>query len=867
MDLLQQHRTSLLTNFSKELSEVDGQIQLQLSRREQDADQDRRKLHAELAQCRVDAARLEALELENARLRQKLEAPQTRSRTTVSEEACQPPQESAPSPTESASFKGPRATKDAYGTLVAKYNRLKSSYQVAKEAHNTLVVKYRAERENYRKWMAYAEQQLLASKEDLLRSDGAIALASVRDPTPNPNGEDHTAVGRLRPLKSALVTSDDGRLNESAGPGKKVDRHSSARRDINCIPTPGSSRLSMLPSEDDNESPALPDATLPPLSAFASFRDRRSFSHRRLCPGSVANAAGGVLQSPKPSSSESTQEETHTPINGFSREGTSAEASRIGASSREPEAEADVPIVVSARALKRKRNRPAASGVSDIAQPRRGSMQDPVKVKSEIGSSSPLGGYGYQEPGAESLDLDEVGRVVRTPRKRVRLQSIHATEGQSVDGESLPLRGFDQERGPMGEDGADEARAMGEDAESCLPSVRDVIDTAGRSAGTSGSTTERRTRQSHARAGPSNPAASPSPPLNETGTRDRPTTVLQSLSTNAKLLRPHLEKMREHLRSPTAQGEEDMTGSTPDNGKTDSPGRVVAAKQSLSSTKDRPPKAAASSTGKPDARRRLTSLLGVASPHPTPLAPASAGTVGAHRRKSTIPSSETPGPRRTEGSASRNEQLWTPTASKGKPSSKPSHKPSHPAPPPLRTKPLPALSLEDFKVNPAYNQGYDYAFTETVRTHDRRRCLPGCTRPDCCGDALRKSIQIGGLPAPAMRTPRWNSSPPENEEAQLLQRYVGDDDVDDDDDAIEKEELLLRARTKWLADTHGKHRQAYERRRTPPGFWRTDMPTTQELQADRDEAKKADRAKVEERYREAMRPGGRWIFRDEQERT
>ena len=60
-----------------------------------------------------------------------------------------------------------------------------------------------------------------------------------------------------------------------------------------------------------------------------------------------------------------------------------------------------------------------------------------------------------------------------------------------------------------------------------------------------------------------------------------------------------------------------------------------------------------------------------------------------------------------------------------------------------------------------------------------------------------------------------------------------------------------------------KHRQAFERRSTPPGFWRTDMPTTQEEEDDRAKAREMVKAKVEERWREAMREGGRWLFKDE----
>ena len=182
---------------------------------------------------------------------------------------------------------------------------------------------------------------------------------------------------------------------------------------------------------------------------------------------------------------------------------------------------------------------------------------------------------------------------------------------------------------------------------------------------------------------------------------------------------------------------------------------------------------------------------------------------------------------------------------------------------PFRARPPQRLSLENFKVNTDYNQGQSYAFTETVRERQKRKCLPGCTRNDCCGQKFRRLIELGGLPVSTSPALRWHSSQEDNE-VMLLHEYLGDDSshlASLSKDA--REELLLRAQTKRFADMYGRHRHAYERHSTPPGFWRTDMPTTQELQADRDEAQQRDRLQVEERYRDAMRGGARWKFRDE----
>ena len=79
----------------------------------------------------------------------------------------------------------------------------------------------------------------------------------------------------------------------------------------------------------------------------------------------------------------------------------------------------------------------------------------------------------------------------------------------------------------------------------------------------------------------------------------------------------------------------------------------------------------------------------------------------------------------------------------------------------------------------------------------------------------------------------------------------------------ERKETLLKAKTKLFANEYGKHRQAYGRASSPPGFWRTDMPSTQEEEEDRRLAGERERERVGEMWREAMREGGAWRFRDE----
>jgi len=172
---------------------------------------------------------------------------------------------------------------------------------------------------------------------------------------------------------------------------------------------------------------------------------------------------------------------------------------------------------------------------------------------------------------------------------------------------------------------------------------------------------------------------------------------------------------------------------------------------------------------------------------------------------------------------------------------------------PLREKPVTELSIQDFKPNPAYNQGYSYAFSETVRKRGDRMCLPGCTNPQCCGSTFRT---FAAAQAPL------NAS----QEEALLEDYLGEAYSKlqlTQMSSEERQELVLQARTRKMAKESGKHREAYQRRRTPPGFWRVDFPTTQEREEDRARAKEQERLEIHERWIEANRKGGKWIFRDE----
>ncbi|KKZ59195.1 hypothetical protein EMCG_05443 [[Emmonsia] crescens] len=181
---------------------------------------------------------------------------------------------------------------------------------------------------------------------------------------------------------------------------------------------------------------------------------------------------------------------------------------------------------------------------------------------------------------------------------------------------------------------------------------------------------------------------------------------------------------------------------------------------------------------------------------------------------------------------------------------------------PFRARPLHRLGFEHFKLNLERNQGLDYAFDEVVRRKDLRKCLPGCFRPECCGKGFRAMAKLKGFGTAGNDDVSLEHL--DQEDRQVLDEYLGDNKIVLKT-MTEKElrELLLDARTRHLANQFGKHRHVHERARSPPGFWRTDMPSTQELERDREEARRTEQEKLAERYREAMRPGGLWRFADE----
>ncbi|KAK0708774.1 DNA repair protein endonuclease SAE2/CtIP C-terminus-domain-containing protein [Apiosordaria backusii] len=176
----------------------------------------------------------------------------------------------------------------------------------------------------------------------------------------------------------------------------------------------------------------------------------------------------------------------------------------------------------------------------------------------------------------------------------------------------------------------------------------------------------------------------------------------------------------------------------------------------------------------------------------------------------------------------------------------------------LRDKSLSELRLEDFKVNPKFNNGYKHNFNEVVRGKADRAELVGCNDYNCCGRhyrAVAESEFSASGPGLLSRIP----------DIQMMEEYLGPHAYKLAEMAREeRREVWLKAKSQQIANKYGRHRERFQRQPSPPGYWNPDMPTTQEMEDNREEAARRERKQIEERWREAMKiGGGRWMFKDE----
>ncbi|KAI9787359.1 MAG: hypothetical protein M1816_007645 [Peltula sp. TS41687] len=853
MESLQKHRTSLFNTFSKEFAEIDRDFRAELARLtrplgDDDTAQQRLLLQAELEQCRAKASLVDGLEQESQRLRDELARVST-SRSIAAEDSkaqltdAQEKDEhrSGVPSTGEVDDKPVTVPRKKYDELMVKYKHVNKRLVDMKNAHQILIAKSRKERENMKVWMQYLEQQDVQLKESW--------TAGINDRPP--------------------ISSDAG-LKEQE------------RQDVTTMSRQAEPSHSLVMDVISDK-----DVDTRPRDIPVSEKE----SHEAIGVSRDVNITAGLTKILR--SQESTQDDVEDT-------GRLSEHPRQNFDKSETaESESDLPVVVSERALKRKRPTKPDSDVPDNHSGQQGTVKDPIKVKSEHGSSSPIGLSAVQELAGESLDLDEVGWTVKTPRKRARLQELAMFNQRLTAHEASTIDQALQELPPLESSPLDENSppdiVVDEDEEESrspggLPTLKGggtpVPDTIHRlqKAGTSDLHCNLLEMLARSRSTPGGLSTTASHDTNK-----HESTAAQPRTSN---LAHRVDQDSQYTRASSEPADAGVPQRRlPQNGKVEpKPKKMLEPKSNNLRVLQRSGNRTSGNNGPLHKLLRSVSAKvadvaedGVSITQVTPTSRPSSSRLGVNttitpeqgksgRSKVEIqqrlgqllerstPSKQALRPGQTEPeSISRNRKKGVEGDRANAAGESGASGPQR-----LRGRAFHLLELEDFRVNPNFNQGSNYAFTETVRNHERRRCLSGCTRPECCGNIFRKTIEIAGLPATRTSALRWNSSPPENEEDTLLEEFLGDDR-----DRLrrlteeERKELVLQARTKQFADKHGRHRQAYERRKTPPGFWRTDMPTTQEIEADREEARKMMRSRVEERYREAMRPGGRWIFRDE----
>lgn len=484
----------------------------------------------------------------------------------------------------------------------------------------------------------------------------------------------------------------------------------------------------------------------------------------------------------------------------------------------------DVPQVVSSRCLKRKRK--ASTGFKVYNDRSDGTPARPVRIKEEQFSSPPPESTTRKLLQEETLDLDEIKpKIIGTPRRRmVRGSSVHSNPIEALQQQqranSMPFSNPMIKPEPIQELSERESRLeldvfVGEEDSGVLSDPEGLAQ----------------------------------------GPVEQPINVLRPISGNVMMNRANEGAPSKRIKK------EEL--------------RERSKFNMLTESKEAPPplkkrKQLAPSLARERFNERIRATKALQSPAKTAVTtPKSAPSKTCITQVPTPPSSSskqpyTPSARQRPVPATEPKDTRPPVIPDGRPvwrmdlSTEPSRKspvkraPSE-EPVPLRSKPPSELSIQDFKLNPKYNQGYTHAFSETVRKRSDRLCLPGCTDPKCCGSTFR-TLASAAAPLSA------------SQEEELLQEYLGDaydgfglTHMDQE----EKSEIVLQARTRQMAMQHGKHRQAFEGRSTPPGFWRVDFPTTQEQQEDLEKAVQMQREKVRERWLEAHRTGGKWMFRDE----
>ena len=885
MDLLQRHRTALFDNFSAEFSQLDRELRAELARRDATAAREKQALYDEIDGLRSATSNANELQQENQWLRAELQALTERGQIQSG-----PPSATSPIPNVGASTtsNAPGTCGDSnrspaplspnsqqhYVTLKrrldslwgyynkacnerdqqAKQNKLlNEQYSKLLTFHNQVLAKYRVEKDTIKAWSRYIarhkhevlEETTLASTaaSSSSRSNQEPKFARQQDTTGVP-----TAVVARIPELAPFVPMNALEFGNAGEPRPEGlwSHHPSA-----------SSPVTVPPS--GHASPAL--ATPEPTATAAACNDEGDSTdgEAEVQQNLTHSAAGVGLATSNPASASPIAPATDA---------------------------ADAPVVVSSRGPKRKRLAAGSSGnIDQRVVHQSGSAPRPIEIKDENDSSSLIGLAGIELGQVnDSIDLDEIGQKIDTPKKRRRLQEL--LEVSQEGGQSV-TSAHPNSRDRVGDRNSSSSTAFSEVVGSESRSTRPA-DSRVTQSFQSDKRREGLRRQDHSFRSSSEPRTSAisqhlASDTRTSNTRGRdnalkPTTtnirIVPRTSGHAKKAAQRSSRTDRTSRSTifAEDGDESSYANMSDASRKEKPGTSIKSEgaeapkelqQRLISLLDHPnanKKALKSSKSFNDASVKMVrSDADAGCPVGTEVNETRLGAPTA----TPCPRPDSRDSKKTKPARKSRRRSVSPRDLRGQVTPLVATDPDRPESEPYRARPLHRLSLEHFKLNPEVNQGLNYAFSETVRTREQRKCLPACTRRECCGAKFRKLVELGGQPTPQQKGPQWRSAD-DDEEQRLLQDYLGHDrDRLKGLTEAERRELLLQARTRQFADKHGRHRNAHERGKTPPGFWRTEMPSTQELEEDREEARKMERQKVEERYREAMRPGSKWVFRDE----
>lgn len=138
---------------------------------------------------------------------------------------------------------------------------------------------------------------------------------------------------------------------------------------------------------------------------------------------------------------------------------------------------------------------------------------------------------------------------------------------------------------------------------------------------------------------------------------------------------------------------------------------------------------------------------------------------------------------------------------------------------------------EDFIPNPEFNEGLDYAYKDTIRGKNQRKCQHGTDCTDC-----EKFYQVAG-PGVQPNAPSW-TSPQKPKRNNNNNQSVN------------------------VAQISSRHRNRYPGHDSPEGFWKSWMPNTQEIDEERRINSEKNKEKCAQRLEEALR-GGKYIFKEQ----